>query len=127
MSVTFCVFKWLTSRLVNDSQPANMPFMLITLPVSKVLRSRIFNLLQPNISAIFVTLLVSKWLRSRLSTWAVQNMPLISVTLLVFRKSRPMMLVTFGPANQPDIEVGRQRAMVGWTIILEMGAPNSFS
>ena len=65
--VTLLVSKLLTSRLVREEQLWNIPYISVTLLVLKLLTSRLVREEQSqNILYILVTLLVSKLLMSRL-------------------------------------------------------------
>ena len=61
----------------------NIPLILVTLDVSKLLKSRVVALLPANISLISVTLLVLKLLKSIVVALLLKNIPFIFVTLLV--------------------------------------------
>ena len=47
MFVTFCVLKWLRSRLASFLQLENIWLMFVTFAVLKLLKSRLVRLLQP--------------------------------------------------------------------------------
>ena len=115
--------------LVNALHPSNIKCISVTLPVSKLLRSRLVNASHPkNIQFISVTLLVSKLLRSRLvNALQVLNIWFISVTLLASNCPKSILFRFVQPTNIELVSVneGLPTIVTDSNFVLEKNRPEA--